>query len=109
MQKLRVRLGVEAGVGQGTKLVRLIAIVAAAVAVVVLQAVLVVEVVPALAALAAGVVPPPAALQVEVLAGTVAAVALAVVEVEVVAEEEGITEIENAEGAQTGSGGMLQE
>ena len=67
------------------------------------------EVVPALAAVAVGVVPPAAALQVELLAGTVAAVALPVVKVEVEAEEEGIIETENAEGAQTGSEGMRQE
>lgn len=106
MQKARVRLGVEAGVGQETKLV---ITVAAAVVAVVLQAVLPVQVVPVLAAVPVGAVPPAAALQVEVPAGTVAAVALAVVKVEVEAEEEGITEIENAEGAQTGSEGMLQE
>jgi len=67
-----------------------------------------VEVVPALAALAVGVVPA-AAAQVEVLAGTVAAVALPVVKVEVGAEEEVITETENAGGVQKGSEGMLQE
>lgn len=105
MQKVRVRLGVEAGVGQGTKLV---ITVAAAVVAVALQAVLPVRVAPVLAAVPVGAVPPAAALQVGVQAGTAAAVALPAVKVEVEAEAEGITEIENAEGAQTGSEGMLR-
>lgn len=66
-------------------------------------------VVPALAALPVGVVPAAAALQVEVLVGTVAPVVLAVVKVEVGAEEEVITETESAGGVQIGSEGMLQE